>query len=241
MDRVRLYMFIVSLVFLAIVIWNILHLRGPHGYSFWLWLLSIEKAFKCSLANNASENCPLGFNLLALFTTLISCIIYFVIGVVNLQAVQAKSMTSAIYFKSTLKVCTICITFCALLTLVFGLILLIQDADQGVLGPVLYSVQLVVVLLLQLSLLLYSNFKVSKLIERLVEFHHFLTSYRQTPRSRIFKKHIPAGVMEPILEADSFLEASMLGSVVSKNKSRKASTGNRMSILSTRFVYSPEA
>lgn len=131
--------------------------------------------------------------------------------------------------------------FCALLTLVFGLILLITDTDKRVAGPVLYSIQLVVILILQLSLLVYTNIKISKLIERLIEFHHFLTSYRQTPRSRIFKKHIPAGVMEPILEADSFLEASMLGSVVSKGKSRKASQGNRMSVLSTRFVYSPEA
>ena len=47
MDRVRLYMFAISAIFLGIVIWNILHLKGPHGYSFWLWLLRIEHEFKC--------------------------------------------------------------------------------------------------------------------------------------------------------------------------------------------------
>lgn len=80
-------------------------------------------------------------------------------------------------------------------------------------GAVLFIVQFLLVMTLQLFVLYYTHMKTKRLIDRLIEFHQFLTSYRQTPRSRIFKKHVPGGVMEPILEADSFLEASVIASV----------------------------
>lgn len=77
----------------------------------------------------------------------------------------------------------------------------------------------------------------NKLIVNLVEFHQFLTSYRQTPRSRIFKKNMPTaenGRLMPIMEEDSFLEHSVAQSIV--NGKMSISKG-RKSVMSTRFVY----
>lgn len=93
-------------------------------------------------------------------------------------------------------------------------------------------------------LLIYTYRTTSKLVAGLAEFHAFLTGYRQTPRSRIFKKNLPNssdGLMEPIMEADSFLEHSVVSSQLvggSKLGSKLQSmVKSRMSIKSTRFVF----
>ena len=42
----------------------------------------------------------------------------------------------------------------------------------------------------------------------MIEFHKFLTNYRQTPRSRFIRKYKPA--LEPLYEENSDFEKSIL-------------------------------
>jgi sRNA-binding regulator protein Hfq len=73
----------------------------------------------------------------------------------------------------------------------------------------IYFAWLTLMSAIQILLIVFLWINSGRLKNSLTEFHNFLVSYRQTPRSRIFKKHLPAGTMEPIMEADSFLEHSV--------------------------------
>ena len=44
----------------------------------------------------------------------------------------------------------------------------------------------------------------------MLEFHDFLVEYKQTPKSKMFKRHIPQ--MSGIAEEASFYEQSIIGS-----------------------------
>ena len=70
-----------------------------------------------------------------------------------------------------------------------------------------YCIFVMVILFLQMCILCTFREKTQQLNELLHDFHHFLVSYRQTPRSRIFKRHLPQQI-EPILEAESMFEQS---------------------------------
>ena len=55
-------------------------------------------------------------------------------------------------------------------------------------------------------------FLIRRYNNQMKEFHYFLASYRQTPRSRFIKKYQPN--QEPIYEENSTFERSQLSSVV---------------------------
>jgi hypothetical protein len=130
-------------------------------------------------------------------------------AVVCMQATQAKSVTSALYFKTTIKIGLAAVSCCSGLTLILGSIMISRTSNISAL--LLWVSQVGLFLALQLWVLYFSFKTVKVAIEGLIEFHNFLTSYRQTPRSRIFKKNIPqdADRMEVIAEAESFLEHSV--------------------------------
>lgn len=178
-----------------------------------------------------------------IFTTLSNCLFYYVMAVVCMQAHQAKSVTAANYFKSIVKIGFASILCCSGLTLIVGAIMIGRTSNATAL--ILWILQLGLFLALQMGILYYAFKVVNALIEKLLEFHVFLTTYRQTPRSRIFKKNIPQGDdrMEAIPEAESFLEQSVYApqSLVIQGQSRGKSVDVRKSILSTRFVYSENA
>jgi len=88
-----------------------------------------------------------------------------------------------------------------------------HGTDEKVEGLLLiYCLFAIPVYLLQL-ILMYLLWRESIKCEKaLLAFHDFLVSYRQTPRSRLFKKHLPS--MEPILEDESHLEKSATQSFI---------------------------
>lgn len=206
----------------------------------WMSIVQLEMNLLYSEPSRASTTV---FNIFTLFTVLIQCVMYYIVAIVVMQASQSKSVTAAQCFRATLKIAIASIGACCALTLVFGSLLLYNDGKNNAMSSphrniatLLFAVQCGGYMVFQISLLCYSYKTCNRLIANLVEFHQFLTSYRQTPRSRIFKKHVPQGVMEPIIEAESFLEQSVAASVLLQNNQSVSNT-YRKSMMSTRFVY----
>lgn len=236
---IQTLVYVCAALFLIAGIWNVIALKE---YPFWLQLMKWESQI-FNKEWNGGDSFTL-FNVLLMLTTLTNCMIYFITGIVCMQTCQAQSMTTAVYFQSTLKFGIAGIIACSGLTLIFGAVLIGETLGTTLL--ILYIVQVMLFLSVQLGLMIYALSVSSKLVASLKDFHAFLSGYRQTPRSRIFKKNLPVktedGFMEPILEAESFLEHSLLsGSKIMQplghHKSIAKSIVSRKSIMSTRFVY----
>lgn len=127
--KVQVYLWVAACLFLLAGIWNIISLKGE---PFWLSLLHLESnLFKSEWGSN-KENYIL-FNILVMLTTLCNCLIYFIVGVVCMQSVSGKSMTSATYFRSASKVGIAAVASCSGLTFIFGAILIGESMKGGLL------------------------------------------------------------------------------------------------------------
>lgn len=168
--KIQWFMVIMSGLFLAGSIWNIVALKKE---PFWINVVQ----FEMSIFGQTFTGKPfLLFNILTMLTTIVSCLIYFVMAVISMQARNTRSVTSAMYFQSACKVGVAAITCSSGVTLIFGT-MTISGAAQT-LGTILFCVQVAILLALQLWLMLYSYNKTKQLILILVDFHQFLTSYR---------------------------------------------------------------
>lgn len=166
------------------------------------------------ITTNYPLRMPTGIFVAWLMITMVLSIVYFIIAIVGLQVINAKDVNSLDCMISTLKfsfgaivvilLCQYTICFFFFLHFSYG---------EFVTDMLIYFTILTFTSTIQILLIVYLWINSSRLKNGLTEFHNFLITYRQTPRSRIFKKHLPAGTMEPIMEADSFLEHSVQASI----------------------------
>jgi hypothetical protein len=206
LEEANRYMFAAAVLFLFACIWNIIQVKR---LSFWLSLVTFETQL---FGQEFSLGSQFAFNLMTLLTSLINCLLYFVLGVICRQAVTNKALTTAAYFDHACKYLLVAILLSSGVTLLLGT-LLVNSAQCG-LATILFSSQVALFLALQVWLILHCKNKAAQLTERLQSFHQFLTSYRQTPRSRAYKKFMfPVDgkqTLDAIMEADSVLEQSVI-------------------------------
>ena len=103
--------YLIATFYLATEIWNIMSIKSD---PFWIAVVKVETGALIP---------ELGLlNIIDIFTTLCNCLFFFVIAVVCMQATQTKSVTSAVYFKTVVKVGFAAITCFSGLTLFLGAI-----------------------------------------------------------------------------------------------------------------------
>jgi hypothetical protein len=157
-----------------------------------------------NMQTNQKLDMPTGIFIVALLITMVLSIVYFIIGIVGLQVINAKDVNSLDCMIATLKFSCGAVVVMLLCQYTLVSIYFINLRDM-----LIYFAWLTLMSAIQILLIVFLWINSGLLKNSLTEFHNFLVSYRQTPRSRIFKKHLPAGTMEPIMEADSFLEHSV--------------------------------
>ena len=131
-----------------------------------------------------------------LITNIVICLIYFTIGVLCFRVIVSKNVNSVICTKRTQQILMVLLAICYGFQMASGIIYYVKNKHSFEL--VLFIVQLAFIIITQISVLIYTYFVNARLHSILIEFHEFLVSYRQTPRSRIFKKHMPVGQLMPV-------------------------------------------
>lgn len=160
MCKAQVMAYAVATVYLIAEIWNIMKVDSQ---PFWVSVVNSE--------TKQTFSSPGLLNIIDIFTTLVNCLFFFVIAVVCMQATQTKSVTSAMYFKQTVKVGFAAITCFSGLTLLLGAIMIGRDKSTSGFALILWIVQVGLFLGLQLWILFFSYKAANSVIAELVEFH----------------------------------------------------------------------
>jgi len=177
--------------------------------------MAVGAAGKGSLKNKYSDN-----SVYVTFIILISIVVwleFLVLGVIGIYSRQVARISTFLFLKKILFYGTIMATLLLILQTILIIVytsqlsiyvdkVTVSIADDVLLPAIIFQI---VFGILQGGLFLYLMRVVNQCMAKMVEFHDYLINYKQTPRSRMFKRYRPP--LEQIAEIDSQYEQTEAG------------------------------